>query len=136
MSEESGETDQPDVPEVTYELKSAKEAAGFLRISESTVWRYAAQDILPAYRVGKKRVMFRRGDLEALLSRLRRRKEPMAAKENLRMIPMSEGARAGMDVLVRARALQAEILARRGGVPVSDSWEDINAAREERSSDL
>ena len=119
-----------------HDLKSVREAAELLRVSESTVWRYSAQDMLPAYRVGKKRVMFRRQDLEALLTRLRGRKEPMATKTKLRLIPISEGTGSRVDALTRARALQAEILARRGGVPVSDSWEDINDAREERTADL
>ena len=137
MSEERDPPNEPEVPDVTYELQSVKEAASFLRISESTVWRYADQDILPAYRVGKKRVMFRRSDLEGLLSRLRRRREPVAGnKEGLRLFALSEGSRVASGAMERAREVRERILARRGGVPVSESWEDINAAREERTADL
>jgi len=135
VNEERGTEPLPE-GQVTYEMKSAHEAANFLRISESTVWRYAAQDILPAYRVGKKRVMFRRSDLEGLLSRLRKRKEPMAAKEELRMFPMFEGARPAADAMTRAKEVRDRILARRGGVPVTDSWMDINESREGRTADL
>ncbi len=132
----SGPDTDPQDAEVTYELKSVKEAAELLRVSESTVWRYADQDLLPAYRVGRKRVMFRRSDLEGLLSQMRRRKKPMALRDRLRLLPMSGDAPVTTDALTRAKALQAEILARRGGVVVSESWEDINAAREERTADL
>lgn len=122
--------------DVVYDLKSVQEAARFLRISESTVWRYADQNLLPSYRVGKKRVMFRRSDLERLLNRVRKRKEPMAARESLRLLPMSESTRSAADAMERAKEVRERILARRGGVPVSESWEDINAAREERTADL
>jgi excisionase family DNA binding protein len=128
-----GDAEQQDT---IYEMKSVHEAANLLRVSESTVWRYAAQDILPAYRVGKKRVMFRRSDLEGLLSRLRRRKQPVAANDDLRLVPMFEGARSAVDAMTRAKEVRDRILARRGGIPVSDSWEDINEAREERTADL
>jgi hypothetical protein len=38
--------------------------------------------------------------------------------------------------MTRANEVREGILARRGGVFVSESWEDINAAREERTADL
>jgi len=109
-----------------------------LRISESTVWRYAAQDILPSYRVGRKRVMFRPEDLNALLKGVRRKKEPlMAARKRLRMMAMSESADSGARMaMTRATALREDILARRGGIALAASWEDIAEAREERSRDL
>ena len=131
-----GQTEQ-DEPELLYELRSAKETANLLRVSESTVWRYADRDLLPAYRIGPKRVMFRRSDVEALLNRLRRKKEqPLSATENLRLFSMSEGSRPAADAMARAKEVRDRILVRRGGVPVSESWEDINASREERTADL
>ena len=138
MNEEDSREQTPEDggEDVVYDLKSVQEAARFLRISESTVWRYADQNLLPSYRVGKKRVMFRRSDLERLLNRVRKRKEPMAARESLRLLPMSESTRSAADAMERAKEVRERILARRGGVPVSESWEDINAAREERTADL
>jgi excisionase family DNA binding protein len=135
--EMSGGDPTPETGEdVVYDMKSVGEAAELLRISESTVWRYADQGLLPSYRVGKKRVLFRRSDVEALLNRVRRKKEPMNAEARLRLVSMSEGAGAALDAMERAREVRARILARRGGVPVSDSWRDINEAREERTADL
>ena len=139
MNEEDSREQTPEDggEDVVYDLKSVQEAARFLRISESTVWRYADQNLLPSYRVGKKRVMFRRSDLEGLLGRVRRRKkEPMAAGAALRLIAMSEGTRTAADAMERAKEVRERILARRGGVAVSESWTDINAAREERTADL
>ena len=133
----SGQPEEPVVKEVTYEMKSAHEAADFLRVSESTVWRYAAQDILPAYRVGKKRVMFRRSDLEGLLRRVRRQRgATMADKDTLRLTRLSEASGGSGDAMERAREVRERILAARAGVPVYDSWVDINEAREERTADL
>jgi excisionase family DNA binding protein len=129
---------EPKEPEITYDLNSVKEAARFLRVSETTVWRYADQDILPAYRVGRKRVMFRRGDLEALQNNVRRKKQPVnTTRRRLRLMAMSEGAdKDARAVMTRATALREDILAGRGGVALGSSWEDIDEAREERSRDL
>lgn len=129
--------DDSEQTEITYDLKSVGETAKLLRVSESTVWRYADQDLLPAYRVGRKRVMFRSSDIQGLLNRLRRKKEPMATdKAGLRLFAMSEGARASTEAMARAREVRERILANRSGAFVSESWEDINAAREERTADL
>lgn len=127
----------PEGPDFLYDLKSAREAADLLRVSESTVWRYADQNILPAYRIGPKTVRFRGSDLKSLVYRVPRRKSPTTMmKKRLRLTPMSEGGRPAADAMTRAKEIRERILARRGGVPVSESWEDINAAREERTADL
>jgi excisionase family DNA binding protein len=122
-----------------YELKSVKEAADMLRVSESTVWRYADQDLLPTYRLGLKQIRFRASDLESLIYRVPTRKKlkKMNMTERLRLTAMSEGRtkRAG-DIVARAASLRAEILARRGGEVTTEAWVDINDAREERSADL
>lgn len=131
--EESPQAKDPQ--EITYELASVKEAARLLRVSESTVWRYADQDLLPAYRVGRKRVMFRRSDLEKLLSRIRRKKQTVTTNDKMRLFAMSESARDSATAIARARSLGAEILKRRGSF-FADSGEMINEAREERTEDL
>jgi excisionase family DNA binding protein len=122
--------------DVRYDLKSVREAADYLRISESTVWRYVDQNIVPAYRVGKKRVWFKRSDLDALLKPLRGR-EGKVTKEskslNLGSIEMS--ARGAWTAMDRVAALREGIMARRGGAAFSDSAEEINDARESRSEE-
>jgi excisionase family DNA binding protein len=138
MNEDEGHQAAEQGGEVTYDLQSVKEAARLLRVSESTVWRYADQSLLPAYRVGRKRVMFRRGDLEALLNRLRGkdRKTAMKGTDSLRLTSISSSSVRAVDAMLRARELRGGILTRRGGIVVSEAWEDINAAREERMADL
>lgn len=42
------------------------EAARFLGVSETTIWRWIKQQRLPAYRVGPKTIRIKRADLEAL----------------------------------------------------------------------
>jgi excisionase family DNA binding protein len=122
--------------DVRYDLKSAKEAAEYLRISESTVWRYVDQNIVPAYRVGKKRVWFKRSDLDALLKPLRGR-EAKVSKDNkdLNLGVIEAGSRGGWAAMERINAMREGILARRGGVAFSDSAEEINAARDLRSQE-
>lgn len=134
--EEQPSRTEDEQPELIYELKSVKEAAELLRVSESTVWRYADRDLLPSFRVGPKRVMFRRSDLESLLGRVRKKKGSMADNRGLRLLPMTEGGRSGTDAILRAKELRERILAGRDGVPVRASWMEINEAREERAADL
>ncbi|HEX5369707.1 MAG TPA: helix-turn-helix domain-containing protein [Dehalococcoidia bacterium] len=131
MNKEDGEGD---VPDVSYELRSAKEAADYLRISESTVWRWADQGIVPAYRVGRKKVRFKIRDLDALLTSRSRESESMK-RVNLALTSIETTGRNGWDAMDRADALRERILARRGGVVLSDSAEDINTAREARAQD-
>lgn len=98
------------------DLLSISEAAKLLKVSEATVWRWLGQDIVHGYRVGPKRVFLRKSEVE-VISAGSPRKEV-----------------ADMDVIRDARALQKMILARRGGERLPAAWQDINAAREERSS--
>jgi excisionase family DNA binding protein len=139
--EDEGQADEPaEGPQFLHEdMKSVKEAADLLKVSESTVWRYADQDLLPSYRLGPKQVRFKVSDLESLIYRVpRRKKQPaMSMTERLRLTTMNVGAvRETSELIARATSLRADILARRGGVVVSDSADDINASREERSADL
>lgn len=134
------EKEQTGEPELIYEA-SAKEAANLLRISESTVWRWADQGILPAYRVGRKKIRFRRSDLRSLIQPAkkkpaREKRDEMAEIKRLNLMAMSEAGAGGKNPVSRAQALQDAILARRGGERMADSWQDIGEAREERSADL
>ena len=134
MNEDDSEDDRSN--DVRYDLKSAKEAADYLRISESTVWRYVDQNIVPAYRVGKKRVWFKRSDLDALLKPLRGREGNVSKdSKDLNLGSMETKARGGWAALDRINAVREGILARRGGEAFADAAEEINAARELRSQE-
>ncbi|TAK27669.1 MAG: DNA-binding protein [Chloroflexota bacterium] len=113
------------------------EAARSLRVSVSTVWRWIASGRLTAYRVGQRRIRIRKEDLASVVQPFR---EPIGARtsemthetEILKMCP-TEGEDQ-LAVIRNARALQERILARRGGVLLPPSWQEINEDREERTA--
>ena len=128
------------------------EAAGLLKVSRSTLWRWIDQGDLPAYRLGRRRVLINREDLGKLLTPARRESragrgdkhvekgeegEEMTEIEKLRASlsrPLTKQEREkGLAALEAARQLSAEMLRRRGGVPFSDSTEIIREMREERA---
>ena len=118
------------------DLVSVRDAAKLLRVSESTVWRWINQDVLPAYRVGYKRVWLRRSELELLVAPARTKGGQMAQSKRMQLFPMAPERRRIGDAIAKARALQAELLAKRGGKPFPESWQDINEARERRPQSL
>ena len=118
------------------DLISVRDAAALLQVSPSTLWRWIDQGIVSAYRLGRKRVCLRRGELKTLVKPANLAGQQIAAKAaGLRLVPMSPHS-LGLGALGPARELRAEMLARRGGRPLPDSTDDINAAREERSAEL
>jgi excisionase family DNA binding protein len=137
--EEEPNARKAEEPELLYDLTSAKDAARLLKVSESTIWRWIEQEKIPAYRMGDKRVFLRRSELETLIKparRTRRRTRYNVEDDRITRFRMTAASFGSGDVVSRARAIQAEILARRGGKTVSASWEDINEAREIRSDAL
>ena len=133
---DQGELEDDHSDDVRYDLKSVREAADYLRISESTVWRYVDQNIVPAYRVGKKRVWFKRSDLDALLKPLRGREAEVSKdSKDMNAVSIETGARGSWRAMDRVNTLRESIMIRRGGVAFADSAEEINAARELRSQE-
>jgi excisionase family DNA binding protein len=120
----------------TY-LTSAREAARLLRVSESTVWRWVKEGIVPSYRVGRKRVYLKAGELADLVKPMqdKRTSDLERLSERMHLVPMAPG-RARKDAVERAQAFRSEMLAKRGGVPFPPAWIDINEMREERSREL
>jgi excisionase family DNA binding protein len=115
------------------DLISVKEAAKILHVSESTVWRWIDRDILKAYRIGPKRICLRRAELTPAIRQLRKDERDLRKY----FLPEAPGPKFSTEeVLRRARALSAELLAKRGGVLFPESWIDINEMRDERSEQL
>lgn len=54
---------------VDEEYVTVAEAASFLKVSPSTIWRWIDQGVLPAYRIGQRRIRLRRVDLAVDLAR-------------------------------------------------------------------
>lgn len=135
MKDKEQESAEP-TPEIFYDLTSTQDAAKLLRVSESTVWRWINQEKIPAYKVGSKRVWLRRSELESLIRPARKRKEPTMERKQMLTLPMSAFATGDNEAVARARALQASLLAKRGGKPMPEAWQDIDEAREQRSQGL
>jgi len=100
------------------EYYTVREAAEALRVSIPTVWRWVRSGQLQAYRVGKRSIRIRKGDLGAMTT------------------PAEPPAPHASDLVNELRDLQAKILARRGGVPLPSSVPLIREARRERSERL
>ncbi|MDO8689817.1 MAG: helix-turn-helix domain-containing protein [Dehalococcoidia bacterium] len=115
------------------------EAATFLHVSQSTIWRWIEHDELPAYRVGQRRVWVKKADLERLVTPARssRKGGGMAHQEAALPRPLTEeGREKALAALEAARRLRNEMLAQRGGKLFSDSSELIEQMRKERSHQL
>ena len=122
---------------------SVSQAAKLLGVSPSTVWRWIQSDRLPAYRVGPKNIRIKRQDLEKVVQPARSAGKAVSMKElgpvgsPLTVRPLTEAERQrGFQALREAKQLRARILARRGGKPLSSSWELIREARDERAQQL
>jgi excisionase family DNA binding protein len=123
------------------EYYTVAEAAAKLKVSPSTVRRWVKRGVLPSVQLDAAGLCIKRRDVEARLhsERLhtnavgkRPKWEEMAEKYGIRPITDEEAAHA-LETIERLKVLHAEMLARRGGVPLAESWPDIREAREEES---
>ncbi len=111
------------------------EAAKRLGVSSQTIWRWIDRGILPAFRVGPKRVRISAADLDGVRRpRPQRSQDPEAAPPPAKMTP--EQREAALRWIEEARKEQARLLASRGGKLFSPSWELINEGRDERTAEL
>ena len=116
------------------------EAAELVRVAPSSIRRWIKAGDLPAYRFGHHRVRIKRDELARLVAPLGIGGERNARVPNgTRMVvpPITPAQqRQALEAVEAAKRLQAELLARRGGVPFPNSWELINEARDKRSEQL
>jgi excisionase family DNA binding protein len=73
------------------ELLTKSDAAALLKVSPVTVSRWLKQDLLPAYRLGRRAIRIRRGDIERMLAPIHlneQRADPAADlnRQNLRFL--------------------------------------------------
>ena len=124
----------PDIAAPFEDLVSVREAAALLRVSESTVWRWISEDVLPSYRVGRKRIYLKRAELAPMLQPAYKKAHGLseADRERLNAFPMSSPT-PGVDPMEQARAFRERLRARRGDQRWPEAWEDINEMRDERS---
>lgn len=123
------------------ELITVAEAARFLKISVSTIWRWINAGKLVSYRIGPKAIRIKRADLDELIAPARASGEStniMAeftpVQTDLDIEPLTEEEiRQGLQAMREARQLRERMRRERGGTPLPDSVELIRAMREERS---
>ena len=114
-------------------------AAELLRVSQSTLWRWIDQGKLPAFRIGQRRVLVKRDDLEKLITPAREGiggGMPKWELERLSRPLTKQEQKKALAALEAARQLKAQMAERYGGKSFSDSAEIIREMREERSRRL
>lgn len=119
---------------------SVAAAAKLLGVHTATIRRWVDRGTLKAYRLGPRRLLLKREDLECLITPAR--VEPamiagMQQRDSTTLHPLTpEEKERALAAMEAARQLAAEIRARRGGKLFSPSWEIVNAARDERTREL
>ena len=78
--------EQHEAPAIDGDLLSVGDAAAALRVSQSTVWRWINRGVLPASRLGPKRILVKRSDLPALLTPARGSTPPRRAARTFRLL--------------------------------------------------
>lgn len=131
------------------ELLTKSEAAALLKVSPVTVSRWLKQGRLPAFRLGRRAIRIRRGDIERMLAPIHldeQRSDPAAGRtaktsgfsaidhELLASItPLTEEEiKRGLAAMDSARELRQRMRADRGGRPLPSSWKLIRKEREKR----
>ncbi len=121
------------------EYLTVREAAAALRVAESTIRRWMAQGLLPAYRVGQRRVAIKRTDVARLIAPARRVTEMADATADAAEpvpAPTAEERARGLAAMAEARRLREDLRNQRGGQLFPPSWEELEALRDERSRQL
>ena len=122
------------------EYVSVAEAAQLVRVHVATIRRWIEAGTLPAYRLGRRRVLVKRADLEGLITPAR--SVPTTglrwSQEDPRTLgPLTpEEQHQALAAMEAARRLAAEIRARHGGRLFSSSDVLLNDARDQRTRDL
>lgn len=110
------------------------EAADLLGVAQSTIRRWIRGERMPAYRLGDRRILLRRHDLEGLAVPI----HPLNEVDlSLRPPLMTDEEQAhAWEALRKLDEFVAEIMKQRGGKPFRSSVEDIREMREERTREL
>ena len=118
---------------------SVAEAADRLRVAQSTSRRWIREGDVPAYRLGRRRVGLKRGDLDRLVTPVR----PATDENHMSQITTTEvrqftteQRRRGLEIMDGLERMRKDDLAGRGGVPYPSSTELLAEMREERMRQL
>lgn len=120
---------------------TTEEALRLLKISRSTLWRWVGQGELPAYRLGRRRVLIKRSDLEKLIRPAREEKGELhghmnGERKRLHLPLSAEEQKQGLAALEAAERFSAELRNRHGGRLLPDSVQSIREMRDKRTREL
>jgi excisionase family DNA binding protein len=122
------------------EYLTVAEAAALLKVHTSTIWRWIESGSLPAYRVGRRGVRLKKEDLERSITPVGQEKgEGQTVQEHERTIrPLTtKEQQQGLRALKEMQRLRAALAAKaKYGTVTPESWELLNASRDERTRDL
>ncbi len=122
------------------EYLSLAQAAETLHVHASTIRRWIDGGLLPAYRLGQRRLVVRRSDVAGLITPARGATTDGGAKpqpEEAALRPLTRAEREqGLAAMAEARRLREEIQAKRGGQLFPPSWETLAELRDERCRQL
>ena len=123
---------------IDEEYLSIAEAAARLRVAQSTVRRWIREGAVPAYRLGRRRLGLKRGDLDRLVTPVR----PAAYVNQMSRITTdeprqftAEERRRGLEIMDELERMAKAITAERGA-PFPSSTELLAQLREERMRQL
>lgn len=124
------------------DLLTVADAARLLKVSTVTIKRWLKQGRLRAYRVGPRAVRIRRVDLASAVVPTSGEpgspiKAPLRVRTTLPVPPLTlEQVARRQAAIEAATQLRQEMLARRGGMPLTPSWPLIRRARAQRAKRL
>jgi excisionase family DNA binding protein len=140
MSRQSRFSHHPDEPsERSEQYLTVSQTAKLLSVHPSTIRRWIDQRILPAYRLGPKRIGVRRSDVAAVVvPHGREAKDKHSGYAGHEQLPplTDQDRQQWKRAIAEARELQAKFLKRRGGKLFPNSAALIVQSREERTHDL
>ena len=122
------------------EYLTVAQAAAALHVNRSTIRRWIDQGILPAYRIGQRRVAIKRQDIARLITPAREAPEQgggtaePATEIVQRLSPAQQ--RQGLRAVAELRRLHEAVRAQIGDQPVTPSWQILADQRDERSRQL
>jgi excisionase family DNA binding protein len=122
------------------EYVTVAEAATLLRVATSTVRRWIREGVVPAYRIGRRRVALKRDDLSSLITPVgpdMETSDKVVGDQNWeprRLTP--EERQQALEALDRAQELAKRTYEERGGKLFPPAWITINEQRDERTRQL
>ena len=123
------------------EYLSLVQAAETLHVHASTIRRWIDSGMLPAYRLGQRRLVVRRSDVAGLITPARRVATDEGAdppRDKAAAVPLltRPEREQGLAAMAEARQLREEIQAKHGGRLFPPSWEALAELRDARSRQL